>query len=1212
MKRYDKKYILGLDIGISSVGWGMIEIDENLNPTKIIDVGSRIFTPGEVSKTGESKAKGRREKRNARRNIRRREYRIDRVRNLLYENGYLKGNLISTLVSEKNEELTNIYDDMINNYYKIHKTNPYKLKVEALDRKLTNEEICIILVHYAKKRGYKSNREDAKDSETGKVKSQIEENRKILENYRSISEMYVEDEKFKNKIKNSTDSYKVSVLNEWYEEEINNVLDSQIKYGVIDSKFKEDYLEIWKSRRHYSKGPGNYFEYEDGKRIKKSSPYGGNLIEKMTGTDKYNGKPRAPKYAYSTESFVALSTLINLRYKEDKNYIALSESEIKAIFEKAKEQKTISYSTVLKVLKKENVSFKSLQLSNDEYKKNINDFKKKIGIDDKTIDFSKLTEDENKLYFSMYQKKLMSKNLISLKGYHQMKDIISKAFGNDFFLENCDNFDVLDELALLCTNYKTDEDIKNKINESTILPKEFLEDDFISGLPNFKDHAMLSTESIRKIIPYLLEGKRYDEALRIVYPDAKMISDKKEKHDLLVPIMANENIRNQRVIRSLSQTRKVINAVIKKYGLPYAINVETARDLAKSRDERRKIEKAQEGRRDDNENIKKELIDKGKFSSADKIKSNDLLKYKLWKEQKERCAYSRETITLDELYDNNAVQIDHILPYSRTFNDSVLNKTLVKTKYNQEKGNKTPYEWFGKEKWGEFETFINSLAISPKKKENYLLKDLTPELCQEMRNQNLNDTKYISRELSSMLKAYLNVEKVNMFPGALTGKLRARWGFNRLTHSYISDDYYLPDEIKEDIKKDRDNHLHHAMDALVIASITKSTEDKLIKYEKYKRYVDGQAEKTLKELSYQELVESEFFDDEKGELDYSSFRDFIAKEINENHVYYSKHGIAHLAFPLPYENFDKEAKIRVYQRNLDKMKKELEPLHLYSNVELDNLKVLIPSKPKNKISGSMHEETYYGLKEIKDDDKIIYKKTQRIPLTKLTADKLKKIENKDTGSKDIYEAIKNWLGDYENGEKALKAHDGKYPVSKSDKEHKEIKRVKISDDYKNTGHIINGCNVDSGGVHLIKVYTSKDKENQKLHFVSFDLYDVMQLKKYEEGKISDFNVQVWWGRDKNNEIIPYSELLQKYDLYVSLRKNDLIEVVKDDETKGIAYVVGFSSGKFEIGSVIGDGEDLIKESNLFNKKMERYQLTVSTIKSIKKLSINVLGEVNGL
>ena len=113
-----KDYILGLDIGISSVGWGLLELDDNNNPYKIIDVGSRIFTPGEVEKTGDSRAKERREKRGARRIARRREFRLDRVKNLLYENGYLKGNINSNIVSEKNEELSIIFNNMINNYYK--------------------------------------------------------------------------------------------------------------------------------------------------------------------------------------------------------------------------------------------------------------------------------------------------------------------------------------------------------------------------------------------------------------------------------------------------------------------------------------------------------------------------------------------------------------------------------------------------------------------------------------------------------------------------------------------------------------------------------------------------------------------------------------------------------------------------------------------------------------------------------------------------------------------------------------------------------------------------------------------------------------------------------------------------------------------------------------------------------------------------------------
>ena len=196
-------YILGLDIGISSVGWGLLALDENNKPYKIIDVGSRIFTPGEVEKTGDSRAKERREKRGSRRVTRRREFRLDRVRNLLYENKLLSGNVSSSIVSEKNNELTVLYNDMINDYYKSNNTNPYRLKVEALDRKLTSDELSIILVHYAKKRGYKSNREESSDNDSGKVLSAIKENETIMEtnNYRTVSEMYIKDEKYQLQMK---------------------------------------------------------------------------------------------------------------------------------------------------------------------------------------------------------------------------------------------------------------------------------------------------------------------------------------------------------------------------------------------------------------------------------------------------------------------------------------------------------------------------------------------------------------------------------------------------------------------------------------------------------------------------------------------------------------------------------------------------------------------------------------------------------------------------------------------------------------------------------------------------------------------------------------------------------------------------------------------------------------------------------------------------
>ena len=1208
----EKSYILGLDIGISSVGWGLLELDTNNNPYKIIDVGSRIFTPGEVEKTGDSRAKERREKRGARRISRRREFRLDRVRNLLYENGYLKGNINSNIVSVKNEELSIIFDNMINNYYKEKSTNPYILKVEALDKKLTNDELSIILVHYAKKRGYKSNREEASDNDSGKVLSAIKENEKIMKenNYRTISEMYIKDEKFKNKIKNSPGDYKISVTNEMYLEEITKVLDSQIRFELIDKDFKNKYLEIYNSRRSYAKGPGG------------NSPYGGDLIEKMTGKCKFDGNPRAPKRAPSSELYVSLTKLVNLKYKkENSEYTRLTNEEIKEIIEKAKDKKIITYKDLAKELDG-NIEFKDLSLSKKEYGKVIEELKKKLNVKKETkILISELSEEEKELYNKLYTDKLLSKTLIELRGYHILKDSIIKAYSNDIWEKFKDNIELLDELALYCTNYKVNEDILNKIKESENIDNIFEDIHFVELLPNFKDHLMLSTDLIKKLIPLMLEGNTYDTAMKLLGYDHSNLFSKTEKKDLLVPIYVDDTITNQRVIRSLTQTRKVINSIIKKYGMPKIINIETARELAKSRQERNEIAKNNVEKQAENEKIKNQLVELGLFVSTDKISSTDLLKYKLWKEQNEFCGYSMKKISIEDLFGNNIVQIDHILPYSRTYNDNYLNKTLVYTKENQEKGNRTPYEWFGKtDKWDEYETYINNLTISQKKKDNYLLKKLDFDTEREMRSQNLNDTKYISKELSSLIKAYLNVEKVNMYPGAITAKLRARWGFNRLTHSYLSKNYILPKNIKEDINKDRDNHLHHAMDALVIASITPSLQQKITLYEKFSRYIDGLTELQIKNIPYIKIEDSEgqYYNDETGVVETIDIREYIKQQLTENNIYYNRHNISKLEFPLPYENFDKEAKLRVYEQDLDTLKWNLKSYSTYTKKDIESLHTLVPSIAKSKISGKMHEETYYGIKEIgKDEDKKIYK-TLRTPIEKVKRKDLDNIPDRLGGSKDIYETLIEWFGNYELGEEVLKANGNKYPVSKNDKEHKEIKKIKLYSEYKNTGHMINKSNVEKGGIYKIDVFKSKDEEDDKLYFAAYDILEIKKINTLREKNMVDdnFNIKLDYGQGKNNKIMSYTDMINNYDLYITLNKNDLIKITTKDGKESIAYVVGCTSGMLEVKSKLGDGYDIIvndyNENNIFSKQRDRYTITISTIKEIEKLSISVLGEISGV
>ena len=262
----------------------------------------------------------------------------------------------------------------------------------------------------------------------------------------------------------------------------------------------------------------------------------------------------------------------------------------------------------------------------------------------------------------------------------------------------------------------------------------------------------------------------------------------------------------------------------------------------------------------------------------------------------------------------------------------------------------------------------------------------------------------------------------------------------------------------------------------------------------------------------------------------------------------------------------------------------------------------------------MHKDTLLGLKQFKNDDSNITYKTSRIPIEKVTPKNLESLIkcNPSGGTKDIYEAIHEWLGASSNGADALKEHNGKYPVSKNDKENKEIKRVKIYEEYKNTGHNIRNANVEKGDIYKIVIYKSKNKEDSKLYAAGLDIFDIKRIEKYNAGKLKcDFNLKLEYGQGSNFIITPYKDILDNFEEYIILNKNDLIKIICG-ENSTIAYVCGYSGGKLEVKSTVGDGYDLVGKNNVFNNLIGRYFKTISAIDDIKKISINILGEISGI
>jgi len=230
-----EKIILGLDLGITSIGWALVNVDdENTQNNKIIESGVRVFTIAEHPKDGKSLALPRREARSARRTTKRKAQKLRAIKRLLIKNRLLTQDELNSLFIGKEAQKKDAWD----------------LRREALYRELDNKELSRVMIHIAKHRGYASNRksEEPKDSEGKAVLLGISRNNEILEkkSYLTIGE-YIST---KNKKRNGKDSegklnYENSVSRAMLKDEINLIFSKQKEFG--SSFVNDDLLESYKT-----------------------------------------------------------------------------------------------------------------------------------------------------------------------------------------------------------------------------------------------------------------------------------------------------------------------------------------------------------------------------------------------------------------------------------------------------------------------------------------------------------------------------------------------------------------------------------------------------------------------------------------------------------------------------------------------------------------------------------------------------------------------------------------------------------------------------------------------------------------------------------------------------------------------------------------------------------------------------------------------------
>lgn len=345
-----------------------------------------------------------------------------------------------------------------------------------------------------------------------------------------------------------------------------------------------------------------------------------------------------------------------------------------------------------------------------------------------------------------------------------------------------------------------------------------------------------STEALRRILPELERGARMGELL--VSPnwedwrDATFPERERPTGEVMdrLPSPADPEesrrlaqIRNPTVVRCLNEIRKVVNNLIDLYGKPDLIRVELARDVSRSKRDREEYQRVLRRREAERKKARSEL----ESNSISEPSRTDIQKWLLWQECKQICPYTGDTISFDDLFRIGRFEIEHIWPRSRSLDDSLANKTLCRYDVNLEKGNRTPYEYIGHDldRWHAVQERLTSLVATrgkPGMPMGKVRRFLATEIPDDFASRLLNDTGYAARAAVATLKRLwpdggsempVTVQPVN---GRITGQLRRLWGLNNLLH--------------DGPEKTRDDHRHHAVDALVVACARPGMVHRLSRY----------------------------------------------------------------------------------------------------------------------------------------------------------------------------------------------------------------------------------------------------------------------------------------------------------------------------------------------------------------------------------------------
>ena len=339
-----------------------------------------------------------------------------------------------------------------------------------------------------------------------------------------------------------------------------------------------------------------------------------------------------------------------------------------------------------------------------------------------------------------------------------------------------------------------------------------------------------SAKFICKLLPQLQQGLGYSEACAAVgyrhsnSPTSEEITERTllEK----IPLLQRNELRQPLVEKILNQMINLVNALKAEYGVD-EVRVELARELKMSREERERMTRQNGERKKANDKVAEKIQKCGLFPTKSRIR-----KYRLWEEAGRQCLYCGRSIDEKQCLNGDDMEVEHIIPKSVLYDDSYGNKTCACRRCNKEKGNRTALEYIRAKGWeDEYMERINErlkakkISYSKYQRLRWLKEDIPSDFLERQ----LRLTQYISRQAMAILQQ--GIRRVSVSEGGVTARLRSLWGYDDILHTLNLDRYDSMGETErvsregetteklriKDWSKRKD-HRHHAIDALVVAS----------------------------------------------------------------------------------------------------------------------------------------------------------------------------------------------------------------------------------------------------------------------------------------------------------------------------------------------------------------------------------------------------------